>query len=497
MNAMEQNIRNNREIEFKWQAHSVGDYKLFLQLVKNLGAKLSRLKKVQIKDLYLDTQELFFLDSHRVCRIRNSNGHFELTLKSFSDPKQEIFIRHEKTIQLPHFTSNKTALTYCRNNFFGTIQPLFEILNDRQLYTLTLPCGTCAEANFDQVLMFHGKKKFRMHEIELEFKSGHLANFKAFVSKLSPLSLNPSKSSKFEVAMSHLLERTPLRKVETLNELANKILKINFEKLKKMEADVRTGLNSEAIHDMRVAARRFRAAMKTFKRILPVKTKKIRAKLKKLGRTLGKKRDLDVLSDFILPTVKAKSIKTLIQQSDQSQKKILSTLKSKYYSSLIESLAHLKTAKSKQNILKVARKKIQKELKRVLEIGSSIDSKADDKTLHKLRIAIKKLRYVCEFFEPIFNKYICSISAFIEKTKKIQDILGDHQDAITGISMLICYKSDIPVEEFLQIKKNYELKKMRTRKAFLKIWKDFWIGVGFRRCLPSTALELILENIKD
>ena len=167
---MEQNIRNSKEIEYKWQANSIRDYKLFLQLTQNLGAKLSKLKKVQIKDQYVDTPEKFFLSSHLECRIRLSNGHSELTLKSFSDPNQEIFIRDEKTIQLPRFTSKKAALTYCRNKFFKNIQPLFEILNNRQIHTLVLPCGTCAEASFDQVLMFCGKKKFRMHEIELEFK---------------------------------------------------------------------------------------------------------------------------------------------------------------------------------------------------------------------------------------------------------------------------------------------------------------------------------------
>ena len=268
-----------------------------------------------------------------------------------------------------------------------------------------------------------------------------------------------------------------------------------MKKLKENEADFRTTFNPEAIHDMRVATRRLRAAIKTFKRILPAKAKKIRTELQKLGRILGKKRDLDVFSEFILHAVNAKSIsfQKLARQIDQSQKKILSMLKSKYYASLIESLEQLKTVTTKKNILKVSRNRIRKELNKVLEIASSIDSKVDDKTLHKLRISIKKLRYICEFFEPIFSKYICSLSSFIEKTKKIQDILGDHQDAITGISMLIRYKNKFSLEEFLQIKKKYELKKMRTRKSFLKIWKDYWVGNGFRQSQPITPIELILD----
>ena len=73
----------------------------------------------------------------------------------------------------------------------------------------------------------------------------------------------------------------------------------------------------------------------------------------------------------------------------------------------------------------------------------------------------------------------------------IQDILGDHQDAITGISILNRYKSLFSPEEFLLIKKHYELKKMSTLKSFLKIWKDFWIGKRFCKSQPTTAIELI------
>ena len=206
---MRKNIKNSNEIEYKWQAHSIRDYQLFLELTCDLGAKLSKPKKIKINDLYLDTPEKFFKSSHLECRIRVTNGDSELTLKSFADPKQKIFIRHEKTIQLPHFSSKKEALKYCRNNFFRNIEPLFEIVNHRQTHSLILPCGTCAEATFDQVLMLCGKRKFRMDEIELELKSGHLDKFTAFVSLLSPLPLNPSKKSKFEEAMIHLPGDSP------------------------------------------------------------------------------------------------------------------------------------------------------------------------------------------------------------------------------------------------------------------------------------------------
>lgn len=261
-----------------------------------------------------------------------------------------------------------------------------------------------------------------------------------------------------------------------LNKLAGKILKTNLENLKKNEAAFLSSFSSEAIHDMRVATRRLRAAIKTFNRILPSKSKKIRVKFQKLFRVLENKRDLDVFSEFISRTLKTDPI-VLAKQMDKSQKQIVSILKSKYYEKLIKSIEELKTIPAKQNVLKFSRKGIQKALNKVLKIGSSMDSKADDKILHKLRISIKKLRYICEFFEPVFSK---SLRSFIEKTIKIQDILGEYQDAIVGISMLKRYKSEFSLEEFKLIKKEYELKKEKTRKSFFKNWKDYCVGAGLR-----------------
>lgn len=259
------------------------------------------------------------------------------------------------------------------------------------------------------------------------------------------------------------------------NDMANQILKENFERLVENEAGVRIGLNLEALHNMRVATRRLRAAIKIFQRILPSKAQKIRTELQKLGRMLGKKRDFDIFSEFIFHTVNTKSISflKLARRRNQLQKQILTMLESKYYASLIEMLVQLKTVTTKKNILKVSLNRIRKELYKVLEIGLTIDSQVDDTTLHKLRIAIKKLRYICEFFEPIFSKCICPLGAFIEKTKEIQDLLGNHQDVIMGISMLMHYRSKFSEDEFLQITKKYGLKKIRTRKLFLTTWKQY------------------------
>lgn len=282
-------------------------------------------------------------------------------------------------------------------------------------------------------------------------------------------------SKELEEAVSHLPPDSLSDSIETLDDLANHVLKINLEKLKDNTADFLATFNPESIHELRVTTRKLRAAIKTFKENLPTQSKEIRKDLHKLGCILGEKRDLDVFFKFIHHVVKPKSLffKNWDRKVKESQKKNLLLLKSKKYSSLIKSLKKLKAGSTNKNILKISRKRIRKQLKKVLKSASSFDSTVDDKTLHKLRISIKKLRYTCEFFNPLFSKTIFSLSDVIEKSKTIQKILGDHQDAIKGISMLLRYKSKFSSEEFLKIKKKYELKKNRALNTFLKVWKDF------------------------
>lgn len=490
---MKKNSKKSQENEYKWQVQSLNDFYSLLQFAKNLGANVSKSNTIQIKDQYLDTAERYFQNCDLTCRIRYKNKHYELTFKSYSNPKQELFIRDEKTVQFPSFTSMKAAVRYCRINFFKNIQPLFEILNNRQMHLITLPCGSCLEASFDHVLMIRGKKKHPMQEIELELKSGDFEKFKQFAEKLSLLFLKPSRFSKFEVGMKHLLKETSCYSLEKLSQFANDILKKNIKQLKKFEKDVFVIDNPEIIHDMRVTLRKLRLAIKIFKKILPgQRTSRIQKKLQNLGRVLGEKRDIDVFFNFISHIAGKKKpmlFLKIAKKKRAAKKRIFFTLQLKKYQNLMKSLHDLKVVKNKGNIFKISRKLIKKALDRVLEAASKLN---EDLALHQLRISIKKLRYVCEFFEPIFKRYICSLVSFIEKTKKIQKLLGEHQDSIKGISTLIQFKEMFSFEEFQRIKEIYESKKKETRILFFHHWKDFWVGTGFRKSHPTTALELIL-----
>lgn len=77
-----------------------------------------------------------------------------------------------------------------------------------------------------------------------------------------------------------------------------KILRTRFEEMISFELDTLEGKNIEALHDMRVAARRLQAIMKIFRCIFPKKSfKKVYGELRQLIRILGEVRDYDVFID--------------------------------------------------------------------------------------------------------------------------------------------------------------------------------------------------------
>lgn len=69
---------------------------------------------------------------------------------------------------------------------------------------------------------------------------------------------------------------------------------------------------------------------------------------------------------------------------------------------------------------------IMKRYKKVCKIARKIDESTPDKTVHSLRISCKKLRYLMEFFTPLFPGG--EIKNLIKALKKLQDNLGLFND---------------------------------------------------------------------
>jgi CHAD domain-containing protein len=73
---------------------------------------------------------------------------------------------------------------------------------------------------------------------------------------------------------------------------------------------------------------------------------------------------------------------------------------------------------------KVAPKALDKAFDRALKRGKA--AKTDPVAFHHLRIALKKLRYSCEFLAPLYDEK--SVRSYIKQLKALQEKLGQLND---------------------------------------------------------------------
>jgi CHAD domain-containing protein len=95
------------------------------------------------------------------------------------------------------------------------------------------------------------------------------------------------------------------------------------------------------------------------------------------------------------------------------------------------------------SIGRAATRLIGKQYRRVLRKGRAITHASPDEALHELRIDCKRLRYLFEFFQPSYGK---SLRPFIKHLKRLQDVLGEFQDACVATERLREYAEGVPLQ---------------------------------------------------
>jgi CHAD domain-containing protein len=121
---------------------------------------------------------------------------------------------------------------------------------------------------------------------------------------------------------------------------------------------------------------------------------------------------------------------------------------------------------------------IGKQYKRVVGNGRAITPDSPDDALHALRIDCKRLRYLFEFFHPIYGK---SLNRLIGRLKKLHDVLGEFQDACVATQRLRQYADGIEMQannrgELIALGQLISSQRRRAtdrRAGFHEVWKCF------------------------
>ncbi|TVO75485.1 CHAD domain-containing protein [Sedimenticola selenatireducens] len=229
-------------------------------------------------------------------------------------------------------------------------------------------------------------------------------------------------------------------------EVARQIHTTLLDTLEQNLPGTRADLDSEFLHDLRVAIRRTRSALTQIKGVFPdAIVEEFKERFSWIGSITGPTRDLDVyLLGFegyrdTLPEQFQSDLDPLhaflVSHQKIEQQAMVRKLKSPHFHKLLKDWrAFLSTQAdpgsagdhSQKPIKKVARKRIYKTFKLVLEEGLAIHPHSQPDELHELRKSCKKLRYLLEFFQSLYPKE--EIKPLIKTLKSLLDNLGDYQD---------------------------------------------------------------------
>ncbi len=219
-------------------------------------------------------------------------------------------------------------------------------------------------------------------------------------------------------------------------------------------------LDSEFLHDFRVAIRRTRSGLSLIKNVVdPTINARFKDNFRYLGQLTGPVRDLDV---YLLMEDNYKArlpehlqeglhyfFEDLSKKRRTEHKKLVRALASPKFQAIIDDWQTFLEdennlsggAKSHAPIGPLANTIINKRCKRVFANGRKITTDSPDEELHELRIQGKKLRYSLEFFSSLYPRQ--EIKILIKNLKRLQNNLGDFNDLSVQQDMLRQYLADI------------------------------------------------------
>jgi CHAD domain-containing protein len=241
---------------------------------------------------------------------------------------------------------------------------------------------------------------------------------------------------------------TQPRRSATAGEAVLAYLRFQARTLASLEPSVRAD-EFDAVHQMRVATRRLRAALRSFGDVIPRQaTGYLYGELQWLGRALGAARDADVLAghlrDSLRPTppelligpVRARVQGHYAPRRAAARTDLLEVLYSPRYATLLAELDRVaagpalgpRAGEPARDVLPAGvRRACRQAQRRMRRARHTRPGEARDVALHQARKSARRARYAAEAATPVIGK---QARRFARQMKKVQSVLGDHQDSV-------------------------------------------------------------------
>lgn len=207
-------------------------------------------------------------------------------------------------------------------------------------------------------------------------------------------------------------------------------------------ATLRAGRSVEGLHQLRVAFRRLEVVLGAFGQEFEQDwLEDLRGRAKILAGRLAPARDLDVFVGKLLEGAPQFSVKSGVGDGlvalraraesarDEAWSAAAACIAGADFELFTDDVAGLASSQlplsRDKRLPRAARRMMDRQMARVKKRGRTARS-AEEGDMHRLRIALKKLRYTAEFFAPIYRKR--KVKAYLKKLRALQNHLGDLND---------------------------------------------------------------------
>jgi len=431
----------------------------------------------QLVNIYYDSPSLSLHERGIALRLRKQGRTWLQTVKCAGSSAAGLTRRPEwETPYAGHFDFSavddpEVRRQLQRPSLFKNLTPLFETSFRRTTWRFEPAAGSVFHLMLDRGWVASSGRRETISEVEIELESGDVNEiFKIAQTLAERLVLVPNIFSKAERGYRLYQNSRPapvkFRPVPLGADCPplDAFRHIAFACLEHQRSNLEGVLESddpEFIHQMRVATRQLRAAMRLFAPRLPGNfCDELLPPLRQLMDRLGRARDLDVLlAEIAMPVMHALPaeprlaalVGAVTDRQYSAREAAVHYLRSAAYGRLMlmaSAILHrppFGEPEAGDTIAAFASDRLRRLRKKVRELADAASTE-EPASLHRLRIAIKRLRYALEFFTPL-----CSakpLQKLLRSLGVLQEELGQLNDlANAGVLLMHCAGEDPRLRE--------------------------------------------------
>jgi triphosphatase len=454
-------MRHQRELELKIQLSKAAFTKL-TKKVGSTGLSSGPRSTSKLHSVYFDTPKRDLYNAGLSLRVRRIAKGWVQTLKAEQAVKQGLSnpIELESSIesgapQLEAIPDPNYARTVSKLVGNSELKPLFETRVLRRTQQLKAN-GSEIELAFDTGEVRTDRKRKAICEAELELRHGTVSDLiVASETLLGDQQVQLATQSKSEQgytligAGKRLKQASGAKRTVTRESSCAEAFSILLDEAAAQILDNKRAIfdsdDSKAPHQLRIGLRRLRSLLKALRAGIDspmLRTFDVIAR--DIARSIGELRDADALINAIYSPVAAtvrehsglvELKKGLIQHRNAKQATARSILESERWTRLQLYLALWPRTLDEHDVLQqpisgFASKVLQRTWKKLRKQGRRLDELSIEGR-HDMRKRLKQLRYLAEFFAPIFDRDKVT-GRFVARLKELQDVFGYVNDVHTA-----------------------------------------------------------------